>query len=135
MIKIEGLSKNFGAVKAVVNCDLELNKGKIYGLLGPNGSGKSTLMKMVAGLFRPSSGTILFEGDKIDYTTKGHIAYMATESFIYEYMNLKEVANYFGDFFACCFWGWSGEKCCWKVVFGYGCSDRQWRCDYPERSQ
>ncbi len=115
MIKIEGLSKKFGSVNAVVDCSLEINKGKIYGLLGPNGSGKSTLMKMIAGLYRPTAGTMVFEDQVVDYTTKANIAYMSTESFIYEYMTIKDVAGYFGDFF-----GDFNEDRYWSLIERFG---------------
>ena len=61
---------------AVEDISLKIESGKIYALLGPNGSGKTTWMKMAAGLVKPSSGTILFYGEKIGKNSKKHIAYM-----------------------------------------------------------
>lgn len=56
VLQISGLSKNYGAIKAVHNLDLEISKGHIYGLLGPNGSGKSTTLGMILGIINPVSG-------------------------------------------------------------------------------
>ncbi len=54
----EGLSKEFGEVRAVSNLDLRVGRGVFYGFLGPNGAGKSTTIKMLTGLLAPSSGRI-----------------------------------------------------------------------------
>lgn len=99
MIKTTGLSKKFGSNYAVTDCNIELKKGKIYGLLGPNGSGKSSLMKMIAGLFCPTKGSITVDDETLSYKAKSKIAFMATEGFIYDYMSVQNVAQYFEDFF------------------------------------
>ena len=77
----------------------KLKKGTIYGLLGENGSGKTTLMKMAAGLTQPTEGEILFEGHPLSYQDKASIAYMSTEPFFYSYMKVKDVEEYYADFF------------------------------------
>ena len=68
-------------------------------LLGHGGSGKTTLMKMIAGLTRQTSGTLLYEGQPIGVESKKHIAYMPTESYFYSYMNCIDVGKYYKDFF------------------------------------
>ncbi len=60
-----GIEKNFGGVKALVDGEVTLYKGKILGLLGANGSGKSTLSKIISGIHIPSGGTLKFEGEEI----------------------------------------------------------------------
>lgn len=50
------LSKNYGAIKAVNNLDLQISSGQVYGILGPNGSGKTTTLGMILGIINPSSG-------------------------------------------------------------------------------
>ena len=99
MVTCKDLSKKFGQKIAVTNCSLELEAGKIYGLLGPNGSGKSTLMKMFAGLFKPNKGLITVNGDLISYRSKADVAYMSTESFMYPQMKISNVSQYFCDFY------------------------------------
>ena len=57
-VRTQGLSKEFGQVRAVSNLDLMVGRGVFYGFLGPNGAGKSTTIKMLTGLLAPSSGRI-----------------------------------------------------------------------------
>lgn len=99
MVTCYELTKKFGTKVAVNKCSLELQTGKIYGLLGPNGSGKSTLMKMFAGLFKPSKGDITVNGDKLSFASKADVAYMSTESFMYPQMKIEMVSHYFSDFY------------------------------------
>ena len=56
-IEARGLSKHFGALRAVSKLDLKVPRGQIYGFLGPNGSGKSTTIRMLCGLLTPTEGT------------------------------------------------------------------------------
>lgn len=99
MIEIENLKKKYMTVTAVEDITLSIEPGRIYALLGPNGSGKTTLMKMIAGLTRQTSGTILYEGIPIGTESKKHIAYMPTESCFYPYMNCRDIGKYYQDFF------------------------------------
>ena len=85
---------------AVSDLSLDIISGNIYALLGPNGSGKSTLMKMIAGLSKPTSGTITMDNRPLDYKAKAHIAYMPTEAYFFGYMNCIDVGKYYRDFFA-----------------------------------
>lgn len=57
-IETSGLTRHFGAVRAVDGLDLQVEAGKFYGFLGPNGAGKSTTIKMLTGLLAPTSGTM-----------------------------------------------------------------------------
>jgi ABC-type branched-subunit amino acid transport system ATPase component len=65
ILKVEGVSKSFGGIKAVVDCSLKVKTGQIAGLIGPNGAGKSTLFEMVAGDLLPDAGRIYFLGESI----------------------------------------------------------------------
>ena len=65
ILKVGGVSKSFGGIKAVVDCSLNVETGQIAGLIGPNGAGKSTLFEMVAGGLLPDSGRIYFLGESI----------------------------------------------------------------------
>lgn len=65
MLKVEGLTKNFGGLTAVNNCSFEIQEGRITGLIGPNGAGKTTLFNMIAGAMKPNGGRIVFQGEDI----------------------------------------------------------------------
>jgi len=65
LIRIENVSKSFGGLQAVKDVSFEVAQGSITGLIGPNGAGKSTLFNIVAGLFPPTSGRIVLDGQDI----------------------------------------------------------------------
>jgi len=65
-IEINNLNKSFGNILAVKNINFKINKGTIIGLLGPNGCGKSTTMGMMLGLIKPTSGTVVINGQNIE---------------------------------------------------------------------
>jgi simple sugar transport system ATP-binding protein len=62
VLELENISKHFGAIQAVNDVSFTLDAGEVVGLMGDNGAGKSTLVKMIAGNFLPSSGTIRMDG-------------------------------------------------------------------------
>ncbi|PKM93343.1 MAG: ABC transporter ATP-binding protein [Firmicutes bacterium HGW-Firmicutes-1] len=99
LLQTNDLSKRFGKTLAVDGASITLEPGKIYGLLGPNGSGKSTLMKMIAGLFHPTNGSIEVLGSPVGVNSKKHVAYMTTEQYLYEYMTIKTVGQFHKDFY------------------------------------
>jgi ABC-type branched-subunit amino acid transport system ATPase component len=65
MLELRDMSRHFGGVKAVDGLDLDVRKGEILGLIGPNGSGKSTTVNLIAGLYKPTRGTLRFLGEDI----------------------------------------------------------------------
>jgi branched-chain amino acid transport system ATP-binding protein len=65
MLELIDASKNFRGLKAVSNANLRVERGEIVALIGPNGAGKTTLFNLVAGVYAPSSGRIVFEGNDI----------------------------------------------------------------------
>lgn len=99
MLKCENLVKKYLLTTAVADISIQIEPGRIYALLGPNGSGKSTFMKMVAGLAKPTSGTITLNGEPLTYKSKAHIAYMPTEAYFFSYMTCLDVGKYYNDFF------------------------------------
>lgn len=65
ILELRHISKNFGAIEAVKDVSFSLMAGEVVGLMGDNGAGKSTLVKMIAGNFRPSSGSLLMDDQEI----------------------------------------------------------------------
>ena len=62
VLKLINLQKHFGGLKAVDGIDVEVTTGTVHALIGPNGSGKTTSLNVVNGIYRPTAGTILFDG-------------------------------------------------------------------------
>lgn len=65
LLELEGVSKSFGGVHAVVDVDFYADPGEIVGVIGPNGAGKTTLFNVVTGFYTPDSGTMTFDGQNI----------------------------------------------------------------------
>ena len=99
MLESRKITKVFGGKKAVSEVSLRLEPGHVYAMLGPNGSGKTTWMKMAAGLVKPTSGEMLFEGAPVGVPSREKIAYMSTEPYFYTWMNIRDVGKYYEDFF------------------------------------
>lgn len=66
-LQLNGISKHFGAIRALENVSLEIGPGEVLGLMGDNGAGKSTLVKIIAGNFRPSSGEMRVDGQAVAF--------------------------------------------------------------------
>jgi branched-chain amino acid transport system ATP-binding protein len=66
LLRVEAVSRRFGGLVAVREVSLEVSPGEIVGLVGPNGAGKTTLFRCVVGALKPTSGTIFFDGQRID---------------------------------------------------------------------
>jgi branched-chain amino acid transport system ATP-binding protein len=65
ILEIRDITKRFGGLTALKDVDVELQEGQIFGLIGPNGAGKTTLFNLVTGIFPPTEGRILFDGQEI----------------------------------------------------------------------
>ena len=68
-LEMEKISKSFGAINALQGVDFFIKPGEAVGLMGDNGAGKSTLVKIIAGNFLPTTGSIVIEGKKISFTS------------------------------------------------------------------
>lgn len=64
-LKVEGLSKSFGGLKAINNLDFRVEEGEILGIIGPNGSGKTTSLNLLTGFLKPNAGKVTFQGEDI----------------------------------------------------------------------
>jgi D-xylose transport system ATP-binding protein len=69
VLSLRGISKNFGAVSALTDIELDVHAGEVVALVGDNGAGKSTLVKVLAGVHQPTSGTVLFDGQPVNLTS------------------------------------------------------------------
>ena len=78
-LEIKDLSKNFGTVKVLDHVTLSVKKGSVIGLVGDNGAGKSTLMKIVTGIHKPSSGSILLEDRELTRIPTSEIRLLGIE--------------------------------------------------------
>lgn len=65
MLKIENLSVNYGGIEAVRDISFEVPEGAIITLIGANGAGKSTTLRAIAGLLKPKSGSITYNGEEL----------------------------------------------------------------------
>ena len=64
VLRLQGVSKSFGAVAALTQIDLEVRAGEVVALVGDNGAGKSTLIKILSGVHQPTSGVVTFADGK-----------------------------------------------------------------------
>ena len=81
ILQCRDLSKNFQGTIALNNVNLEVERGRIVGLLGPNGSGKTTLIKLANGLLQPSRGQILIDGKEPGIETKKIVSYLPERTY------------------------------------------------------
>ena len=98
-IEVKNFTKKYKGAIALDDVSIDISLGKITGILGPNGSGKTTLLKALAGFIRPDKGDIILGDDKINKVDKKNIAYLPDESFLFNYQNIKEIGNFYKDFF------------------------------------
>lgn len=90
VIKLIGLTKLYGSLKAVNNLDLTIEKGEIYGLLGPNGAGKTTTILMMLGLTEPTAGSVTvcgYNATSNPVAVKRKVGYMPDNVGFYDGMN------------------------------------------------
>jgi len=76
ILEIKNVSKSFGGIRAVRNCSLKVERGKITGLIGPNGAGKTTLFNLITGFYEMDSGEIFFNGEKLQPGLQPHEVFL-----------------------------------------------------------
>lgn len=102
MIELEGISKEFGKLKAVQDINIKVKKGSIYGLLGPNGAGKSTTIRMICGVLKPSGGKALVDGldvYKDAEAIKARIGYMSQKFSLYDDLTVLENLRFYASIY------------------------------------
>ena len=97
MIRLEALTKRYGAHEAVRNLSLHVPACELFGFLGPNGAGKTTTIKMIAGLLRPTSGRIEIAGHDLashPVEAKGALGFIPDRPFLYEKLSALEFMRF-----------------------------------------
>lgn len=96
-IVLDGVTKTFGALRALDNVSFSVGAGETFGLIGPNGSGKTTLIRLLLGLARPTAGTVRVLGHAMpDRGVAGQIGYMTQASALYYELSVRENLAFFG---------------------------------------
>ena len=101
-IRVEGLTKRFGAFTAVDNVTFSVKSGEIFGILGPNGAGKTTTLEIIEGLQDPSEGSVSVLGLDIGRKAsqvKARIGVQLQASAYYDYLNVREILSLIGSFY------------------------------------
>lgn len=101
-IETHGLSRSFGAVRAVAGLDLAVPAGQIYGLVGPDGAGKTTTLRLLCGALRPSAGQALVQGIDVARDPEGvrhTIGYMPQRFSLYGDLTVRENMQFFADIY------------------------------------
>lgn len=96
MLELQGLTKQFGDVVALDGCTLSVRRGQMLGFLGPNGAGKTTTMRSIFGLVQPDTGSVAWDGNPIEETTRLGFGYMPEERGLYPRMTAQDQITYFG---------------------------------------
>lgn len=99
VVQCMGLTKTYGRKIALNQVNLNLERGRIIGLLGPNGSGKTTLIKIMNGLLEPTAGEVLINGQRPGVDTKLRISYLPERTYLQPGMKVLELVRYFQDFY------------------------------------
>lgn len=97
-VMVKGLEKRFGDFVAVNHIDFEVRQGEIFGFLGPNGAGKSTTIRMLCGIYTPTSGSGSVGGFDIireQYRIKEHIGYMSQKFSLYDDLTVEENIDFY----------------------------------------
>ena len=102
MIEVRGLVKKYGSLAAVGGIDLDVSEGEVYGFLGPNGAGKTTTLQMLAGMLKPTEGTIFIGGfdlAKEPLEAKQITSMIPDRPYLYEKLTATEFLRFVGGLY------------------------------------
>lgn len=99
IIQLQHVSKSYSNKKALNDCNLKLQSGRIVGLLGPNGSGKTTLMKIITGLIHDYDGEVIINGSHIGAYTKSIVSFLSDEPYFPKWMLIEDAIHIYQDFY------------------------------------
>ncbi len=100
LVVCEHICKSFGRKKVLDDFSINIERGKIIGLLGPNGNGKTTLIKILAGLLKADSGTVTINGSNVGIDTKNIISYLPERTYLSPSQKVSDVLTFFNDFYS-----------------------------------
>ena len=99
VLECKELTKRYGAAQALNHVNLQIEPGRIVGLLGPNGSGKTTLIKLANGLLTPTEGEILVCGNVPGRESHACVSYLPERTAIPTWMSAAQLMDFYGDFY------------------------------------
>jgi simple sugar transport system ATP-binding protein len=97
-IRVEGIAKSYGPVKALSDVNLHVRRGEVLGLLGDNGAGKSTLIKIITGFTQPDAGRIFINGEETKIRTVAHARSLGIETVYQDLALINELTVYHNMF-------------------------------------
>ncbi len=100
LVYLDHVTKNYGHEVALMDVSLNIQPGRIIGLLGPNGSGKTTIIKLINGLLQPSLGNIYIHGQLPSPASKKVVSYLPDTTYLNENMKINDAVRYFQDFYS-----------------------------------
>ena len=100
LVYLDHVTKHYGHEVALMDVSLNIQPGRIIGLLGPNGSGKTTIIKLINGLLQPSLGNIYIHGQLPSPASKKVVSYLPDTTYLNENMKISDAISYFQDFYA-----------------------------------
>jgi ABC-2 type transport system ATP-binding protein len=123
-ISINGLHKNFASLHALNGVELSIEPGEFFGLLGPNGAGKSTLINILAGLIRPSAGSVEVMGYDVvnQYQQARQLLGVVPQELVFDpFFNVREMLRFQAGYF-----GRGRENDAWidEILEGLGLTDK-----------
>jgi ABC-type sugar transport system ATPase subunit len=109
ILRVEHISKNYGAVTALTDVNLRLGRSEVLGLIGDNGAGKSTLLKILCGFQPPSSGRVVLEGQEVHFKSVDHARSLGIDA-VYQDLALIPQLSVFQNMFL------NREKVRWPLL-------------------
>ncbi|WP_368385285.1 ABC transporter ATP-binding protein [Streptococcus parasanguinis] len=100
LVYLDHVTKNYGHEVALMDVSLNIQPGRIIGLLGPNGSGKTTIIKLINGLLQPSLGNIYIHGQLSSPASKKVVSYLPDTTYLNENIKISDAISYFQDFYS-----------------------------------
>jgi len=102
MIELKQLTKYYGRTPGIINVNLEVDKGEVFGFLGPNGAGKTTTIRLLLDLIRPTAGNVLVMGMDVNRDSREvrkHISYLPAGFTAYDHLNGESYINFVSGFY------------------------------------